>query len=555
METDLIYIFVLLALATLVSEDLTCIGAGVMVAEGKIGFGFAVLACLAGIVIGDILLFLLGRLIGRAVVHRAPLRWFVREVDVERGTAWFQHRGMLVIAISRFMPGTRLPTYVAAGLLDTSLLKFSLYFLAAAAIWTPLLVGGSLLVGREVIESALFGQQSLLLRVSIAGLTVYVIVRLLLQLSSYRGRRLLFGRWLRLTHWEFWPPGLFYPPVVFYICYLGLKHRCLTLFTSANPAIEEGGFVGESKSRILNGLGREETSRQFIPATALLRGSFDTETKLAQVRQFLTSNDCEFPIVLKPDRGERGAGVSVVRTQDEVRHYLERSPDVDLIIQEHITGSEFGVFYYRYPDETSGRIFAITRKLFPVVIGDGVSTLENLILSDRRAPSMARAYFDAQRDRLLTVPEAGEAIQLIEIGTHCRGSIFLDGAGLKTDELEIAIDRLARGFKGFYFGRFDIRTPSVADFLAGREFKVVELNGVTSEATNIYDPKNSLSTAYRILFKQWRIAFEIGAQNRKRGAQLASVKQLASLVLKKWQANCERSRSDLRLNGQEVLNN
>ena len=110
-------------------------------------------------------------------------------------------------------------------------------------------------------------------------------------------------------------------------------------------------------------------------------------------------------------------------------------------------------------------------------------------------------------------------MQLVEIGTHCRGSIFLDGSEIKTDALAAAIDALAKGFEGFYFGRFDIRTPSLSDFQAGRNFKVVELNGVTSEATNIYDPRNSLLTAYRVLFEQWRIAFEIGTQNRARGQQ------------------------------------
>jgi len=47
--------------------------------------------------------------------------------------------------------------------------------------------------------------------------------------------------------------------------------------------------------------------------------------------------------------------------------------------------------------------------------------------------------------------------------------------------------------------------------------KIVELNGVTSEATHIYDPKLSLFGAYRVLFEQWRIAFEIGYLNRTRG--------------------------------------
>src|SRR5262245_48431874 len=65
-----------IAAATLVSEDLTCIGAGVAAAQGQISIGLAVFACFLGIFVGDILLFLAGRTIGRPAVHRAPLKWF-----------------------------------------------------------------------------------------------------------------------------------------------------------------------------------------------------------------------------------------------------------------------------------------------------------------------------------------------------------------------------------------------------------------------------------------------------------------------------------------------
>src|SRR6266496_947752 len=210
-------LFGLLALATLISEDLTCIWAGVLAAEGRVSFLFAAMACLFGIFIGDILLFLAGRLIGRTVLRHAPLMWFVRESDVERSSAWFQRRGMTAIALSRFLPGTRLPTYFAAGLLDTSFVKFTLYFLIAAAAWTPLLVGVSMLLGREVIESALM-THNLLLRLISTALLVFIFVRLLIRLSTFRGRRLLIARWRRITRWEFWPPWGFYPPVVFYVC-------------------------------------------------------------------------------------------------------------------------------------------------------------------------------------------------------------------------------------------------------------------------------------------------------------------------------------------------
>ena len=144
---------------------------------------------------------------------------------------------------------------------------------------------------------------------------------------------------------------------------------------------------------------------------------------------------------------------------------------------------------------------------------------------------MAQFYSDKQGERLWEVPRAGELIQLVEIGAHSKGTIFLDGTHYKTDVLEAAIDRICRGFDGFYFGRFDLRVPSLAALQQGRDFKIIELNGVTSEATSIYDPKNSVFDAYRVLCQQWRIAFEIGRQNKTRGAKTTSPRELMGSIL------------------------
>lgn len=334
--------------------------------------------------------------------------------------------------------------------------------------------------------------------------------------------------------------------MVLYVCYLGLKHRSLTLFTCANPAIEESGFIGESKSEILRRLGQTPESRPFIASSLLLEESLSHHARMDRALHFMRDRGLSFPVVLKPDAGERGSGVAVLRSEAEMEDYLCALPNSDVIIQEHLAGLEFGVFYFRYPQSERGEILSITSKLFPSVTGNGKSTLENLILKDDRAVCMARSYFDAQRDQLWDVPPKGESVQLIEIGTHCLGSIFLDGIEIKTAEMEGAIDHLAKGFDGFYFGRFDIRTPSMTDFQQGQNFKVVELNGVTSEATSIYDPKNTLFAAYRVLFNQWRLAFEIGAQNRARGVKPASMLRLARLIVEKWHKNGERSGANLR---------
>jgi hypothetical protein len=57
--------------------------------------------------------------------------------------------------------------------------------------------------------------------------------------------------WTRLTNWEYWPFSVIYFPVFFYWLWLSVKARSLFFFSAANPSIESGGMLGESKYRIL----------------------------------------------------------------------------------------------------------------------------------------------------------------------------------------------------------------------------------------------------------------------------------------------------------------
>jgi membrane protein DedA with SNARE-associated domain len=516
-----------IAASTFISEDLTCVAAGIMVAEGLIGFLPGAFACFLGIYVGDLLLFAAGRLLGRPALSRAPLKWFIQERDVERSSAWFSRQGAKIVVVSRFLPGTRLPTYFAIGLLNTRLWQFAFYFLLAAAVWTPLLVGLSAGFGSRIPWSALLQGQHFALKLGVTGIVLFLATRLFLSLASYKGRRMLISSWRRATRWEFWPPWIFYLPVLCYLGYLALRHRSLTVFTAANPAMPASGFIGESKWEILQGL---SGSNGFIARAAPIESSGGLTGRITRAKSLMAEKGLHFPVVLKPDAGQRGAGVGLIRSEAELEAYLGNTK-ARTIIQEYVPGYEFGVFYYRYPSASKGRIFSITEKRFPVVTGDGKSDLEHLILKDKRAIYMARFYLKQLGEWLRNVPAKGETVQLVELGTHCRGAIFLDGSWVKTEALEEAIDLISKAYNGFYFGRFDIRTSSIEDFKQGRNFKVVELNGVTSEATHIYDPKNGLFTAYKILFAQWRIAFEIGAQNRRRSIKPAALRTLAGLLL------------------------
>ena len=263
-----------------------------------------------------------------------------------------------------------------------------------------------------------------------------------LRTSAWRQRRRFLGRVRRITRWEFWPPWAAYIPLLPYLLYLAWKHRSLTLFTCANPGIISGGFVGECKNRILSMLPN-------VPAFTVISSSLPVGARFDAANSFLALQDCSYPVVLKPDIGERGRGVTIIRDEGELRSCL-RAASADMIIQKYVGGLEFGIFYYRHPTEPAGHILSITEKRFPQVIGDGSTNIGDLILQDQRAVCLERIYLSQLFRPNTDVPSEGEAVSLAEIGSHCRGAIFLDAGHLETPTLRSAVDRAVKCFEGFF---------------------------------------------------------------------------------------------------------
>jgi membrane protein DedA with SNARE-associated domain len=147
----------LIALSTLASEDLTCIATGGLISAGKIGFARGVLACLIGIFVGDLMLYFGGRVVGRPIANWGPLRKILTGPKIDKASQWLAERGASVVILSRFTPGLRLPVYIAAGVLETSFWTFAAYFLLAALLWTPALVGAAALLGKSLPRVMWFG--------------------------------------------------------------------------------------------------------------------------------------------------------------------------------------------------------------------------------------------------------------------------------------------------------------------------------------------------------------------------------------------------------------
>ncbi len=356
------------------------------------------------------------------------------------------------------------------------------------------------------------------------------------------------SKWL---HHEWWPSYIMYVPLLPQIIRLSIRYKSPLIWTAANPGVGPAeGLRGESKSGMLRGLGddprvlphvvidpHENPGFRADRARACMRRAHDSDTRAHDLGSF--------PIIVKPDAGERGRDVTLVRTDDELDQAFHRIPAPAMLQEYHPGPVETGIFWIRRLDTVGcedsaaapqGFIFAITRKTLPEVTGDGKATLRTLVERHPRYRKQLPTHalrFGTRFDNW--VPSAGERVRLTETGNHIKGCLFEDGADLITPELEAAVDELSRNFRGpngepHDFGRFDVRATSESALKSG-DFSVIELNGMTSEATNLYDPKRSTRWAYGVLYRQWEHAFALGAARAKLGSRVLGWRELARVVV------------------------
>jgi membrane protein DedA with SNARE-associated domain len=506
--------------ATFILEDAAAIGAGLLLAAGQISWHAAFSACFLGIWLGDVGLYALARFAGREWFERSSFR--KHSAKVACSEKWFAERGTLILIFSRAVPGARLPTYLAAGFLRVPLPRFLFVTGAAAFVWTFIILFLAQTFGERVVSWLSHYKSGSLLAVGagILLLATFQFGRRALASFDFRKLSARIGRW---THWEFWPMWLFYPPVAVYYLWLALKYRGALLPTASNPGIFSGGVVGESKIATLRDL--MQTSPEFTAEAELLSGS-TPEERLVSLRNICARRSIFHPFILKPDLGQRGAGIKLIRNESQALAYL-RQTSAALIVQRFAEGPhEAGIFYQRFPGAAHGRIFSITEKIFPFIIGDGKSTVAELVWNDPRARFMAETYLQRLGARQDEVLSAGETLKLVQAGNHAQGCIFRDGMRLNSPALESCIDTISKRVDGFFIGRYDLRFASEDDLRAGKHFSIIELNGAAAEATSIYDARNSVWTAYRTLFQQWSLIFAIGAENRRRGCTTTTPMEL-----------------------------
>src|SRR5438105_929577 len=255
-------------LLSFVSEDAATISSALSIFGGPINWPLGFAACFAGIWLGDLGLYSLARCLGKPILQS---RWVARFADpaaIDRCQKTFDERGSMALLASRFVPGTRLPTYLAAGLFSMPVARFAIVTAIAALLW----IGGIFAIAKLLGSQTLIGFS--FLPGKIAGI---VFTAVFLGGSVFLLRKIIRApvwvrRWMR---WEFWPAWLFYIPVGVFYVWLAIRYRGFCVPTSANPGIPTGGFIGESKLEILDQLRR--TSPEFTAEAFLVVEKTRTE--------------------------------------------------------------------------------------------------------------------------------------------------------------------------------------------------------------------------------------------------------------------------------------
>lgn len=321
-------------------------------------------------------------------------------------------------------------------------------------------------------------------------------------------------------------------PVMGIWIWFGIRARDLFFFSNTNPIIRNGGVMGASKWRINSLL-----PNHLIPTSQLIDLNQDGFSGIKNVMERL---GITYPVILKPDVGERGFLVEKVCSDQELLLLLQKAPKTKYILQEYIDlPHEISIMYHRIPNQRRGKITSLTIKKPLEIKGDGISTLKDLMAKYPRAKIQMGRLMQKWSERLDEVVPKDMRIILEPIGSHSRGTTFLNGNHFIDAKLESIFDQISHACQELYYGRFDIKCKSIDSVKQNEDFFILEYNGVAAEPAHIYHPGYSIFKAYRDFYRHWDIIYKIHKAQKQRGVQTISLSEAWNDVkhyfsYKKW---------------------
>lgn len=137
-----------------IPEEAPLVLAGVLSSNGTLAHPeLAFAACLVGALLGDSVMYFIGRMLGHSFLTKHPsVARFVNIEEEEKFEQIVNRHGFKVLLLTRFLIGVRGPVYFAAGAAKVPYWRFFLWDLCAASIVVSLVFGLAYAYG-ESIES------------------------------------------------------------------------------------------------------------------------------------------------------------------------------------------------------------------------------------------------------------------------------------------------------------------------------------------------------------------------------------------------------------------
>jgi len=124
-----------------VTEDVYILAGGVLAQRGIVILWLVLPLLFAGVIIGDIMIFVIARRLGPAAYKRRIFAWLMPPERREKMDAIIERRGGLIVFGARFVAGLRMPVFAMAAVHGMPLARFLVWDIAAMILSIPLMFG------------------------------------------------------------------------------------------------------------------------------------------------------------------------------------------------------------------------------------------------------------------------------------------------------------------------------------------------------------------------------------------------------------------------------
>jgi membrane protein DedA with SNARE-associated domain len=134
-------ILILGGLGLPIPEEAPIILAAVLSRHGQMQVPLALASCLAGVLLGDLVVYFLGYFYGEKVLSLPLTRRLLTRQREAQIKGYFHRHGFKILVSGRFVPGFRTAAYLTAGILKLPTLKLLITDVVAASLTTSLMFG------------------------------------------------------------------------------------------------------------------------------------------------------------------------------------------------------------------------------------------------------------------------------------------------------------------------------------------------------------------------------------------------------------------------------